>query len=348
MPSPTLVPAETLSRQILAVFSAWGMSDEDAAAAAEVMVDTDLRGIDSHGIGMLPTYQKRYEEGAINPRPKIRLLRESPSTALLDADQSLGHPPSRQAMRMAIAKAKASGIGVVAVTNSNHYGAAGYYSLQAARDGVIGLSLTSAASSLVVPTFGRQAAYGTNPIAFAAPAEINVPFSLDMATSTVAFGKLNVARRAGKAIPQGWALDDRGAPTTDPDAALAARRLAPLGGSRDLGSHKGYGLAVMVEILCATLTGVQPGLGQVGHFFLAIAPAHFRPEGSFESDLDTLLNRLRATVPADPEQPVLVAGDAEYEIYRRRSREGIPVTATLAQEIRSVCRAVDAPFLLGR
>ncbi|MDR3519123.1 MAG: Ldh family oxidoreductase [Azospirillaceae bacterium] len=347
MSGTILIPAETIARQIRTVFDAWGMTPEYADVAVEVMVDTDLRGIDSHGIGMLPTYQRWFDAGLINPRPDIRVVREAGAVALVDADGSLGHPPSVTAMRLAIAKARTSGIGMVVVNNSNHYGAAGYYSLMAAAEKVIGLSLTNVAIPLVVPTFGRDAFLGTNPIAFAAPARKNQPFSLDMATSAVALGKLNVARRAGRPLPVGWAFDDRGDFTTDAQTALVSPRLAPLGGSRVLGGHKGYGLATMVEILCATLGGVPLQGDRIGHFFLAIDPAALRPDGGFGADLDGLMDRLRAAPPADPAQPVQVAGDPEYAAFAERTRVGIPITAILAGEVEAVCRAAGVPFLFG-
>ena len=350
-----VVTADVLRRQLAAIFEAWGMSREDVETCVRVMVETDLTGVDSHGVGMMPTYERWYREGKLKPRPDIQVVRERTSLALIDADQSLGHPPSVLAMRMAIDKAKATGVAAVAVRNSNHFGAAGYYALMAAREGCIGMAMTNA-SPILVPTFGREARLGTNPIAFAAPARRNNPFWLDMATTTVAFGKVNIARRAGKPVPEGWALDTDGSALTDSQRAFDLRRLTPLGGTRELGSHKGYGLAAMVEILCSTLSGAwltsrdpeesRANTNNIGHFFLAISPDLVREEGEFQDDMDRLIDMLRATVPADPAQPVLVAGDPEYAAYAERSKSGIPMTDTLFQEVREVARASNAPFLL--
>ena len=198
-----IIDHELLRRQTERVFEAWGMAAEHALTAAHVMVETDLAGIDSHGVGMLPFYQNAVEDGRIDPRPEIRIERETPALALIDAGRSLGHPPSVLAMRTAIDKARAVGAAAVAVRNSNHYGAAGYYARMAAEAGVVGLSLTNAPVKQAVPMFGTEAALGTNPIGFGAPAASQPPFLLDMATTTVAFGKVSIARRAGKALPEG-------------------------------------------------------------------------------------------------------------------------------------------------
>lgn len=352
-----VVTADVLRRQLSSIFLAWGMSAEHAETTVTVMVETDLTGVDSHGIGMIPTYDRWFNEGKINVRPNIRIVRERASVAMIDADRSLGHPPSVMAMQLAIDKAKASGIGVVAVAHSNHFGAAGYYTLMAARQGVIGMSATNA-GPILVPTFGTEPRLGTNPISFAAPAKRNNPFWLDMATTTVAFGKVNIARRAGKPLPEGWALGEDGRPMTDSQRAFELRRLTPLGGTRELGSHKGYGLGAMVEILCSTLTGswlaaVDPATGKpgsqndIGHFFLALNPDLVREEGAFSEDMDQLIDMLRDTPPADPAKPVMVAGDPEYATYEERKAAGIPMTDTLYAEVREVAQKAGVPFLLG-
>ncbi len=335
--------AAAIRAQIIAVFEAWRMTPEDAAIAADVMIDTDLHGIDSHGIGMLPYYQRLQSEGRLKARPERRLLRERDSMALVDADDGLGHPAAHQAMRLAIDKARQTGIAAVGVTRSLHYGAAGYYARMASEAGFIGISMTNS-SVLAVPTFGRDPMLGTNPIAFAAPAGAQPDFLLDMATTTVAYGKVSIARRAGKVLPEGWALDQAGQPETDSAIASEARRLTPLGNTRLLGGHKGYGLAMMVEILCATLTGADLAKGEIGHFALVLDPTGFRD--GFAGALDALIGRMRDTAPVDPAQPVLVAGDPEYAARRAREREGIPMTAILLGEVQDACAACGAPFLL--
>lgn len=350
------IPADVIARQLEAVFQKWGMDAAHIRTTVDVMVATDLSGVDSHGLGMLPSYAARRARGIVNDRPNIQVVREKPAVALIDADRSLGHSPSVKAMQLAVEKAKMTGVAVVGVRNSNHFGAAGYYSRMAAEMSAVGMAMTNAPTPAMTPTFGREAALGTNPIAFAAPAHANPPFSLDMATTTVAVGKLNIARRLGKAIPEGWAMNADGGPETDGAAAYAARRLTPLGGDRDRGSHKGYGLATMVEILCAVLTGAwSDGVGadgrpertkhNVGHFFLAIDPAKVRGDGEFEDDLDRMIDMLRATPPVDPSQPVLVAGDPEVASRQERLANGVPVAETLIEETRKVATDAGAPFL---
>lgn len=362
MAETIVVSADVLRRQIAGVFQTWGMSEEDIATTVHVMVETDLRGIDSHGVGMLASYQEKKDHGRIKPRPNVRVLQETPAVALLDADCSMGHPPSVNAMKLAVQKAKTVGIGAVGVRNSNHYGAAGYYSLLAADLGVIGLSFTSVTSAIVVPTFSRDPYLGTNPIAFAAPAKRNKAFSLDMATSTVASGKVSIAKRTGKPMPVGWVLDREGQPLTDASKAPNGnRRLTPLGGNRELGSHKGYGLAMMVEILCSTLTGQICAPRDVndpdfrhktqettGHFFIAIDPAMFSGGDDFRDEMDALMDRMRGLPAIDPNQPVQVAGDAEYAEYEVRCKSGIPLSSALVDEVRDVCKVSGASFILDK
>jgi LDH2 family malate/lactate/ureidoglycolate dehydrogenase len=243
-------------------------------------------------------------------------------------------------------KAKQHGIGVAGVANSNHYGAAGWYARMAAEEGLVAISLTNA-SHLLVPVRGTQPALGTNPIAFAVPTKDKArPVLLDMATTTVAYGKVNIARRAGKPLPAGWAIDEHGGPETDSQKAFEARRLAPLGGTRELGAHKGYGLALMVEILCATLTGSGSAMLETGHFFLVLDPTAFRAREDFQNDLEDLLTRLRANTPVDAAHPVLVPGDPEHDTFVQRRRDGIPMVQTLVDEVRAVCAESDAEFLL--
>ena len=349
-----------LRRQIAAVYEAWGMSKAHIDTTVDVMVETDLRGIDSHGIGMLPGYQEKKDSGRLNPRPDIRIVRETPATALIDAGRSMGHPPAVMAMKLAISKAKAIGIAAVGVCNSNHYGAAGYYSMMASDAGLLGMAFTSVTTPIMVPTFGRDPWLGTNPIAFAAPAKRNKAFSLDMATTTVASGKVSIAKRKGTPMPAGWALDKDGQPLTDAaKAPSGSRRLTPLGGTRELGSHKGYGLAMMVEILCSTLNGQRSAdrdltdpaqrmktKETVGHFFIAIDPVMFGGGEAFREEMDVVMDRLRATPPADPGRPVQVAGDAEYAAYAERRQSGIPLTRALYEEVREVCQQSGAKFIL--
>lgn len=351
------IPHSLLAAQIRAVFLAWGMRPEAVETAVELMVEADLRGIDSHGVGMLPTYDERRRDGKIDPLAEIHTVREGPVLTLVDAGHGLGHPPARFAMERACDKAALAGLGVSVVVHSNHFGAAGVYSTIAAERGLIGFACTGTTQRSVVPTGAREPRFSTNPIAFAATPGTGDPFSLDMATSTVAVGKINIARRAGKPLPEGWAVRPDGRAETDAAAAFHAKpkRLTPLGGNRTLGSHKGYGLAVMVEILASLLGGAnvggvdlatgEPGrFIEVGHFFMALDPAFFNAE--FAAELGALTAGLRVTPPADPARPVLVPGDPEHAARRERLRGGIPMTETLFGEIRAVAAASGAPFLL--
>ena len=336
------------------------MAEDVIEITVRNMVEADLRGIDSHGAGVLPTYNLRRKNGVMIPTGALTVVREFAATALLDAGNALGHYATTKAMEMACDRAKEFGVGVVTVRRSNHYGAAGVYSTMAADRGMIGMCMTGSSQPAVLPTFAKEPRFSTNPIAVAAPGLKNEHFSLDMATSTVAVGKLNIARRAGKEIPLGWASDETGTPTTDPVAALNAvpKRLSPIGGSRELGSHKGYGLGLVVEILCSVLSGSYTGATDmmtkkqgetlnIGHFCLAIDPNAFREEGEFEAHMDALMDWMRDTPPLDPAQPVLVPGDPEHEARKIRVAEGIPMTDTLVKEVREVAEEAGAPLLIG-
>ena len=354
-----VVSSETLQRQTRAILAAWGAPPEHVEIISRCMHESDLRGIDSHGVGMFPTYEQHLERGAIHMQPDIRVVHDDAATALIDADHSLGHVPASMAMDLACDKAAAFGIGMVAVRNSNHYGAAGVYSSMAAERGLIGVSTTGTSQRSVVPTFAREPRFSTNPIAFSAPAGRNPEFCLDMATSTVAVGKVNIARRAGKPLPDGWALTPEGRPEHDAAAAYHSKpkRLTPLGGSRDLGSHKGYGLAMLVEILSSVMTdsfvgGHDPKTWEqeryinVGHCMMAIDPNRFGLQGSFADRMDRLIDMLHDTPRADQNQPVLVAGDPEHAARAERVANGIPMVATLVAEVRDVARRAGAEVVL--
>jgi LDH2 family malate/lactate/ureidoglycolate dehydrogenase len=352
------VPADLLRRQAAAILSAWGLPKEQVEATTHVLVAANLRGIDSHGVSMLTLYDEHRRGGKLTLQPRIKVVRESPVTALIDGDGGLGHFPGLKAMDLAIEKCARSGLAAVAVRNSNHYGAAGIYALRAVERGFIGIATTATWRPGIVPTFGAQAMLGTNPIAFAAPAKRNPPFCLDMATSTVSLNKIKLAALHGEAIPPGWALDAQGRPVTDAKQAVQHVLLAPLGGSPEMSSYKGYGLATMVEILSTTLSGSffagtrqekHPNAERynVGHFCLALDPKAFRGEGEFEKDLDDLLDSLHATPRANTNEPVLVAGDPEQACFVERSRAGIPVSPEMAKTLRRIAGGCGAEWLLG-
>lgn len=350
-PDVVVLP-EALRRQLQAVLRAWGMTEEHASITVDHILYADLHGIDSHGCSMLVHYHRRLLAGALTMTPTITIVRDSGGTALLDGGGGLGHVPADMAMRLAIEKCRAGGLGAVVVRNSGHYGAAGAYASMALQAGFIGVATTSTWKPSVVPTYGREAQLGTNPIALAAGAARNPGFVLDMATSTASLGKLTTAWRKGQSIPSGWASDAQGKPITNGRRAARLRRLTPLGSLPETSSHKGYGLAVAVEILSSILAGTvapsgdpnQPG--EVGHFFLAIDPRRFRGTGEFEADLDGLIDRLHACPPMDPRQPVLVAGDPERLANAERARNGIPLARSVIEDLRGIADACGVPFRL--
>ena len=352
------ISADRLRLQAQLILAAWGMPKGYIDHTVSAMIDTDLHGIDSHGIGMLSGYNDWRKTGGIVFDGPITVVSDLPALALVDGGRGLGHPVGTFSMALAIDKAKETGVGAVTVRASNHFGAAGYYARMALEHNLIGIALTGTPGAAVVPTFGKQNMLGTNPIAFAAPTRRNPPFVLDMATSTVAIGKLSVAKRLGLPLPNGWAFDESGNPTNDADTGRAACRLTPLGGSRDLGSHKGYGLGMMVDILSSTLSGAdifcvsrEEGsnfvIGNVGHFFMALDPQALRGDRDFQDELDDLIDIMRATPPVEGGKPVLIAGDPEWEAFEARSSDGIPVSEQLMAEIMEVAAEVDAEFVLG-
>jgi LDH2 family malate/lactate/ureidoglycolate dehydrogenase len=310
---------------------------------------------------MLPTYDQEFRSGRLNMRPLFKTMREGPATALIDADASLGHPVSVHAMNLAVDKCLSSGVAVVSVFNSHHFGAAGCYAKIAADRGVIGMVTAGTRGVTMVPTFGAEPIMGTNPIAFAAPARRHPSFLLDMATTTVAAGKVKVHKLNHKPLPPGWIVDGDGRTVTDPEEAFRyvferpEGGITPLGGTREAGSHKGYGLAVLVHVLGGTLPGASfspirnrtqrpSDPHNIGHFFLAIDPRAFRDEGAFEEDLDQVIDVLHDAKPADPAQPVLVAGDPELPTRVERLELGVPVPDDLMVQLRAVVARAGVPF----
>lgn len=356
--------AHAVSDQIVAVLRAWGWTTEHAQASATVMVEADLNGIDSHGIAMLLYYEGLVQAGALNPTPAIVVERESPATALIDADRALGHGPSLRAIDLACDKAESVGVGAVAVRRSDHFGAAGVYAARAARRGLVSLVTSNGFTRCVVPAGGARPMFSTNPIAFGAPARRNPPLTFDIATPTASIGKVNLAHFAGKAIPPGWVVDGAGQPVTDATQArviiydTGEGGLTPLGGTAEMSAHKGYGIVAMIEVLSALLGGATaapfhesrtpgPNGTDTGHFFLALNPAAFRTLDAFHDDMDRLIDALRATPPADPERPVLVPGDIEWRTRATRESKGIPIGRTLLDELAKLCTRAGAPFLLS-
>ena len=361
----TLVQADELRTFCRRVFEALDVPAADAAITADVLVAADLRGVDSHGVARLRRYVNGLRDGVMKSRPKTQVVGETSATALIDAGAGLGQPVSVRAMRLAIEKARSAGTGFVSVRNSNHYGIAGYYAMMALAHDCIGISMTNSAP-LVVPTFGRDSILGTNPISVAAPAGQERPFVLDMATSVVPRGKLEVYNRQEKSIPLGWATDENGVPTTDAGRVLAnvatgiGGGILPLGGAdEELGGHKGYGLTLLVDILCGVLSGAayanlvyprneagRPLPANLGHFFAAICVDAFRDVDAFKTDMDDLIRRLKNTPKATGQSRIYIHGEKEFEMAERRAREGIPLHPKVVADLRAVAGEVGVQWLL--
>jgi len=324
--------------------------------AARHLVLADERGVASHGVARLPFYVARFRRGLIDPDAPLTIERETMSTLALDAHNGFGMVQGPRAMAMVIDRAETSGLCLATLRHGNHFGIAGAYTMMAARRGMIGVAMTNA-SPLVAPLFGAEARLGTNPISVAVPTgpgPDDPPVVLDMSTSTVAWGKVEIARRSGTPVPLGWALDEDGDPTSDPHAA---RWLTPLGGSPETGGHKGYGLGVMVDILCGPLAGAAWGTrvsgargpdraAGIGHTFMAWRVDAFRDPAEFYADLATSLAELRETPvsPAYPGKRVLIPGDPERDAERDARQRGIPVDAAVVAELRTLASAQGVPF----
>ncbi len=354
------VQAEPLKAFCRRVFVKLDVPPEDAKVTADSLVSADMRGINSHGVARLRRYVNGLRDGVMVARPKIEVVHETATTALYDGGGGLGQPVSARAMHKAIHKAQEYGTGFVTVRNSNHYGIAGYYSMMALEHGMIGFSMTNA-SVLVVPTFGRDAVLGTNPISVAAPADQERPFVLDMATSTVPRGKLEVYKRQEKAIPLGWATDEHGVPTQDTGRViqnLLARQgggLLPLGGAGELMSgHKGYGLSLLVDILCGVLSGAayatkvypktpdgQPLPSDLGHFFGALRIDAFRPLDDFQAAMDDIIRRLKDAPKAKGQDRIYIHGEKEFEIEEERRTNGVLLHPKVVADLQQIAKEVD-------
>jgi LDH2 family malate/lactate/ureidoglycolate dehydrogenase len=350
-------PYATHRAQLKAILLAWGMPEDNAETTADILSWADLHGVDSHGISMLPGYDRQRRSGRAKMDARPRIVRETPVSALIDGDGGLGHVPARFAMQAAIDKAKQAGMAITAVRNSAHFGATGYYTLMAAKERLIGMACTSNSFAQMAPTFGKEAKLGTDPWSFAAPTTDGRPFLLDMATTTVAAGRIRNKANEGLPCPPGWVLTKDGLPSTDPlEAREKGGFLTSLGGSPENSSYKGYGLAVMVNILGACLPGAslitdlmqgkKPQDNGIGHCFIAIDPGLFRDREEFTADVTRLCDDLRATTPMDPATPVMVAGDPQWNNAATRLRDGIPVGAGLLNQVRQIAQACAAPWLL--
>jgi LDH2 family malate/lactate/ureidoglycolate dehydrogenase len=336
------------------VFRRCGLAENDARQAADVLLTADLRGIDSHGIARLSSYVDLFDEGTINPSPTIEVVRERPCTAAVDGDNGLGLVVAARANEIAMEKAEAAGSGWVTVRNSSHFGIAGYYPLQAVERGLIGWASTNA-SKRVAPLWGAEPMLGTNPIAVAFPAGEEPPVVIDMATTPAPYGKIEMAKKADREIPSGWAIDSNAEITTDPEEMMDGGALLPLGRDRKRGGHKGYALGSMVDILCGVLGGANwgpfvPPFGRreydpseevgegLGHYFGALDVEGFRDRQQFERQIDKWIRTMRSTQPAPGTDGPLIPGDPERRTAEKRAAEGIPLIEPVVRDLEKLAR----------
>lgn len=331
------------------VFLKMGCPVADAALAADVLLRSDLRGIDSHGVARLSGYVRLWEKERINAKPDVKVVHETATTATVDGDAGLGLVVAPFAMKVAMEKAKIYGSGWVAVKNSNHFGIAGYHALMAVEQDMIGISMTNA-SPLVAPTYANERLLGTNPMCYAFPAGKYPPLVVDMATAAAANGKLEIAQRANQPIPEGWVQDKDGNASTSAHQLKDGGSLLPLGSDKDHGSHKGYGLSATVDILSAVLSGanygpwvppfvafLEPSANPVGagigHFFGAMRIDGFRPADDFKQHLDNWIERFKSARTVDPDKKVIIPGEPEYAFEQERKIQGIPLIDVVVNDL---------------
>lgn len=344
---------------ISACFAALGLAPAEAQASADILVAADARGIESHGVARLWRYKNGLQRGIMSGGVEPTVLRETPLSLVLDANGAMGLSLSKKTMTRIIEKARTVGAAFSSVRNSNHFGIAGYYTEMAAREDMIGICMTNTAA-LGVPTFGRKAMFGTNPIAISVPAHGGRMFTLDMATTVITRGKIEVYEREGKALPSGWAVDAKGRGTSDAHQLLEdmlyqrGGGVLPLGGEGELFSgYKGYGLAEVVDIMTAVLSGGVFGQSvmdseatsaRVCHFFGAIRLDLFRDPEEIKSDMDRLLDELEGAEPAEGCERVYYAGLKEHEAEARAARNGVPLSAKVAEQLKAISQELGVPF----
>jgi L-2-hydroxycarboxylate dehydrogenase (NAD+) len=349
-----------LKEFIRKIFLAIRCPEPDADLASMVLISADLRGVDSHGTARLSGYVRLFDNGRLNPTPKIKIIHETPSTAVIDGDKGLGLVVAPFAMNIAMQKANNVGSGWVSVQNSNHFGIAGFHAMMALENDMIGWAMTNAAP-LVTPTFSKEKLLGTNPIAVAVPAQRNPAFVADFASTAVAYGKMEILQRKGSPAPLGWVQDKDGNATDDSNAVKNGGALLPLGGDREHGSHKGYGLGAIVDIFSGVLSGAnfgpwvppfatagfmnageQVGKG-TGHFLGAMRIDGFRPAEDFKADMDRWIDRFHAA-PAIDGQKVLVPGDPEREIEAERKANGINLLEPVVNDLKALADRFGIEF----
>jgi LDH2 family malate/lactate/ureidoglycolate dehydrogenase len=333
--------------------------EDEAKITSDVLVSADLRGIESHGVSRLPRYAKRLTNRWIPPKARLTVSRETGVSLLMDGHNSLGQVVAYEAMRRCIEKARRSHLGFAAVTNSNHIGIAGYYAMMALKEDMIGLCMTNA-WPLVVPTFGIAPILGTNPIAISVPARKEPPFVLDMATSVVPVGKMEVYQRQGKAVPTGWAINENGEPALDTETVMRSvyktKRggLLPLGGLEETAGYKGYGLSLLVDILSGILpnaaygpyvgTPEDPKPSNIGHFFGAIDINAFTPVDEFKERMDIMIKSIKGSVKAKGEDRIYISGEKEWEMEKQYRITGIPLHFKVWESLRDLAQHLGVEF----
>lgn len=351
----------TLRNFSRSIFLKIGCSSEHADLATDVLIRSDLRGIDSHGLARLSGYVRLWEKNRINAKPNIRIVHETPTTATIDGDGGLGLVIAPFAMKVAIEKAQTYGSGWVSVRNSNHFGIAGYHALMAVAKEMIGFAMTNA-SPLVAPTFANERLLGTNPMCYAFPAGKYPPVIVDMATSAAANGKLEIAQRTGHNVPQGWIQDSMGNPSSNPHELKNGGSLLPLGSDKEHGSHKGYGLSATVDILSAVLSGANYGpwvppfvsfleppsdpVGKgIGHFIGAMRVDGFRPVADFKQHMDHWIERFKSAKTISENYKVIIPGEPEFQEEQKRKLEGIPLIDAVVTDLNQLANKLEVPSL---
>jgi len=342
------------------VFIKMGCSPSDAELATQVLVSADLRGVDSHGVARLIGYIRLWENDRVNPNPLVKIVHETPSTAVVDGDAGLGLVVAPKAMEIAMRKAEKCGTGWVSTKNSNHYGIAGYHAMMGLEKDMIGISMTNA-SPLVSPTFSTERLLGTNPIAVAIPTGNQPPFVADMATTTAANGKLEVLQRKNESAPSGWIQDNKGEVSHDPHELKKGGAMRPLGGDREHGSHKGFILGSVVDIFSAVLSGANYGpwvppfvsflpmpenpVGEgIGHFAGAMRIDAFRPAEEFKREMDNWIERFRKAETVSGQNKIIIPGDPEREMELLRKKEGIPLLTPVYEDLKTLAEKFSISF----
>lgn len=332
------VDASTLRTQVTRIFERLGLPNGDATIVAEHLVEADLRGVHSHGVIRVPTYVSACQSGSINAHPNIRIVTDNGGQVVVDGDNAIGQLAAFRANEIAIERGKTHGMAAVALRQSNHCGTMAYYAVRAIPHGLIGYATTNAGINMT-PTGGTVKLVGNNPFAIAIPTNRDWPMVLDMATSVVAGGKLDVARSKGESIPLGWARDAQGNPTTDPSAARQGS-LDPLGGP------KGYGMAIMLDVLSGVLSGGRfgAGLGAPGsaQFFMTIDVTQFQPLDEFKARMDQMIDQLHACPREPGVNRIYVAGEIESDLQSRREKDGVPIEESVLKELDKVSATLGA------